>query len=118
MLSSVHVWILFKQRFLNALIGTILPKRFVTVVVTPFGSFIQTGQDDVLNTKNLPAVVDGMRKICAIQSTLLGNVSSTSSVAPSPTPTSGGPFTKETEKTKRVIAYTLGVVVLMGLFGF
>lgn len=118
MLSSVHVWILFKQRFLNALIGTILPNRFVTVVVTPFGSFIQTGQDDVLNTKNLPAVVDGMRKICAIQSTLLGNVSSTSSVAPSPTPTSGGPFMKETEKIKRVIAYTLGVVVLMGLFGF
>lgn len=40
-------------------------------------SFIQTNQSDVLDTPNLPNVVDGMRKICALESTLLGNVSET-----------------------------------------
>ena len=59
-----------------------------------------------------------MRKICAIQSTLLGGANATTSAVPSPTATSGVLFVKETENIKRVIAYTLGVVVVMGLFGF
>jgi len=36
--------------------------------------FEQTNQTALLNTTNVPAVVDGMRKICALESTLLGGV--------------------------------------------
>ncbi|KAK7688681.1 hypothetical protein QCA50_008219 [Cerrena zonata] len=55
--------------------------------------FIKTNQSDVLNTPDLPGVVSGMRQICALESTLLGNVSVTdgevngSSTVATPTPT-------------------------------
>ncbi|KAF8999862.1 hypothetical protein BDQ17DRAFT_1308365 [Cyathus striatus] len=39
--------------------------------------FIKTGQEDILSTTDLPSVLSGMRKICGIESTLLGNVSAT-----------------------------------------
>jgi len=49
--------------------------------------FTRTNQSQVLNTPNLPAVVDGMRKVCAIASTLLGNVSvSNGDATPAPSP--------------------------------
>jgi hypothetical protein len=35
-------------------------------------SFVQTNQSQVLDAKDLPSVLDGMRRICAIKSTLLG----------------------------------------------
>jgi len=37
--------------------------------------FIKTDQEDLLNSKDLPSVVEGMRRICAMESVLLGNVS-------------------------------------------
>lgn len=60
--------------------------------------FIKTNQTDVLNcnAQDLPGVLAGMRRICSLASTLLGNVSesngevtsATSSPAPSPTTSS------------------------------
>ncbi|KAF8181080.1 hypothetical protein BJ912DRAFT_854950, partial [Pholiota molesta] len=49
--------------------------------------FIQTNQEDVLNVPNLPSLVNNTRQICALESTLLGNVSDVNSA---PTPTSEG----------------------------
>ena len=37
-------------------------------------SFQQTNQTALLNTTDAPAVVDGMRKVCALAGTLLGGV--------------------------------------------
>ncbi|KAF8644035.1 hypothetical protein AX16_008751 [Volvariella volvacea WC 439] len=54
--------------------------------------FIRTNQTDVLETPDLPEVLEGMRRVCAIQSTLFGNVSGANGeVTPSPTPTSNAP---------------------------
>jgi len=55
--------------------------------------FVATNQSDILNTPDLPSVVDGMRKVCALSSSLLGGVATadgevtpTTSIAP-PAPT-------------------------------
>lgn len=90
------VWIRFKLCFPNASTGvyTALNKIFGQFLNSP-ASFIRTNQSEVLNTPNLPAVVDGMRKICALESTLLGNVSESNGevtpagTTPPATPTSG-----------------------------
>ncbi|PBK69361.1 hypothetical protein ARMSODRAFT_886342, partial [Armillaria solidipes] len=37
--------------------------------------FQATNQTDILEGNDLPSIVSGMRKICALESTLLGNVS-------------------------------------------
>ncbi|KAF5375388.1 hypothetical protein D9615_007944 [Tricholomella constricta] len=57
--------------------------------------FIKTNQEQVLdyNTEDLPGILDGMRRICALQSSLLGNVSEangevTPVAPPPPKPTS------------------------------
>ncbi|RDB17753.1 hypothetical protein Hypma_001079 [Hypsizygus marmoreus] len=57
--------------------------------------FIQTNQSEVLNynTQDLPGIVSGMRKICGLESSLLGNVSETNgevthTTTAAPTPTS------------------------------
>jgi len=54
--------------------------------------FEKTNQTNFLNSQDLPAVVSGIRSICAIASTLVGNVSGadnettpTAGVAPTPT---------------------------------
>ncbi|KAL1746587.1 hypothetical protein HDZ31DRAFT_72770 [Schizophyllum fasciatum] len=57
--------------------------------------FVKTNQSNVLDAPNLPDVVDGMRKVCALSSALLGNVSSTNNEsatthAPSPTSNAAG----------------------------
>ena len=57
-------------------------------------SFIQTNQTELLNcnTEDLPGVIKGMRQVCALQSTLFGNVSygnGEATPSPSPSPTSG-----------------------------
>lgn len=38
-------------------------------------SFQQTNQTDVLNITNLPSILSGIKEICSLESTLLGNVS-------------------------------------------
>ncbi|KII90081.1 hypothetical protein PLICRDRAFT_108554 [Plicaturopsis crispa FD-325 SS-3] len=55
--------------------------------------FSQTNQTDVLQTPNLPAVVDGMRKICSIESSLLGGAATADGEA---TPTSTTAVAKST----------------------
>ncbi|OSD00035.1 WD40 repeat-like protein [Trametes coccinea BRFM310] len=60
--------------------------------------FIQTNQTQFLNSSNLPGVVDGIRKICALESSLLGGVATadgevtptTSLVVPIATGTTSG----------------------------
>ncbi|KAI0072305.1 hypothetical protein K474DRAFT_1605370 [Panus rudis PR-1116 ss-1] len=58
--------------------------------------FIKTNQSDVLNTPDLPGIVNGMRQICAIESTLLGNVSVTDGEV---TPSSSSPIATPTAST-------------------
>ncbi|KAK0200750.1 hypothetical protein DFS33DRAFT_1265915 [Desarmillaria ectypa] len=66
--------------------------------------FQATNQTDILEGNDLPSIVSGMRKICALESTLLGNVSesngevtvsasasSTSSASTSTSPSSATP---------------------------
>ncbi|PFH48848.1 hypothetical protein AMATHDRAFT_64528 [Amanita thiersii Skay4041] len=58
--------------------------------------FIKTNQSDILNTPDLPDLVSNIRSICAVASTILGNVSAANGetnttggvVVPSPTQTS------------------------------
>ncbi|KAF9555736.1 hypothetical protein CPC08DRAFT_120764 [Agrocybe pediades] len=56
--------------------------------------FIQTNQTDVLDTSDLPGIVGDIRRICALSSTLLGNVSgadaSLTATTNTPVPTSTG----------------------------
>lgn len=42
-----------------------------------FSSFIQTGQEAVIMGHDLPAVVEGVRRVCALSSSLLGNITAT-----------------------------------------
>ncbi|CDO68759.1 hypothetical protein BN946_scf184989.g25 [Trametes cinnabarina] len=44
------------------------------LILVRMHSFIQTNQTQFLNSSNLPGVVDGIRKICALESSLLGGV--------------------------------------------
>jgi len=55
--------------------------------------FEKTNQTDVLNSPDLPSVVNGLRQVCAVASSIFGNVSDSngettpSNLAASPTPT-------------------------------
>ena len=51
-------------------------KLYQLIVSIYLCSFQRTNQTDVLNTDDLPSVVSGMRQICALQSSLLGDVRS------------------------------------------
>jgi hypothetical protein len=86
---------LSNQSSLNVLTGTHLISHG-RLANSDNSSFLRTGQEDVLTAKSqdLPAVVNGMRKICAMASTLLGGaVTANGEVTPTttvigPTPTS------------------------------
>jgi hypothetical protein len=69
----------------------------------------------VLNTPNLPAVVDGMRQVCAMASVLLGNVSvangPTSTMAPAPTSAA-----TRLNSMSGVTPLSIGVVILVFVF--
>jgi len=77
--------------------------------------FIRTGQQNVLNNTNLPSIVSDIRNICALQSTLLGNVTDTNS---NPPPTSSGSLTREVGLLIGTMISILGVVFANGWFGF
>jgi len=56
--------------------------------------FVRTNQTDVLEAPSLPDILEGMRRICAMQSVFFGNVSFangevTATPGPSPTPNAG-----------------------------
>ncbi|EPQ55926.1 hypothetical protein GLOTRDRAFT_76143 [Gloeophyllum trabeum ATCC 11539] len=81
--------------------------------------FTKTNQTDVLNTPDLPAVVSGMRNVCALESTLLGNVSNVdgettpSSSAPAPTSsTSGGDSSLNPAVNEKLLWMTLAILGL------
>jgi hypothetical protein len=95
MLSSVHAQTHSRQFSLSALIGTLRPCYLLRLISSDHISFLRTGQEDVLtaSTDDLPAVLSGMRNVCAIASTLLGGAvtangeitPTASSVVPIPT---------------------------------
>jgi len=102
--------------------NAIIPRWGNLRIIT--SSFVKTGQDDVINSNNLPGIIDGMRKICALQSTLLGNVSGANgyftTTAPVPAPTASSSRGLFVERYALTIGYTLlfmGVGVSMGLPG-
>jgi len=78
-------------------------------------SFIRTGQQNVLNNANLPTIMDDIKKICALESTLLGNVTNVNS---NPSPTSGGSFTRDVGLLIGTVTSILGVFLANGWLGF
>lgn len=89
-------------------------------------SFQQTNQTSLLNTPNAPAVVDGMRKVCALASTLLGGVAYTDGEAtptssvylpPSATATASGARAVVNEPVGLILV-VLGAVLVMLAQGF
>ena len=74
-------------------------------------SFIQTNQTDVLNTPNLPSLVDNIRTVCSFTSTVLSNKTTSSSV-PAPTQTSGAVAGIHFEVTM----FVGGLIALVALF--
>ncbi|RPD63369.1 hypothetical protein L226DRAFT_559309 [Lentinus tigrinus ALCF2SS1-7] len=82
--------------------------------------FIQTNQTQFLNSSDLPAVVDGMRKICALESTLLGGVATadgevtpTSSLAAATPTSSNAAVPLSSSWNVFVLAMLLGVVATL-----
>ncbi|EKM78428.1 hypothetical protein AGABI1DRAFT_114712 [Agaricus bisporus var. burnettii JB137-S8] len=81
--------------------------------------FIKTGQEDILNTPDLPGVVEGMRNVCAVASSLLRNVSATngestpSDNVPPPSPTNSAPA----QILERILMTTVTAVFII-LTGF
>ena len=80
-----------------------------------FCSFTKTNQSDVLDTPDLPALVDDIRHICGLESALLGGAASANGELPSttssPTPTPTG----ATQASHPMLALSL---IMTGLFGF
>lgn len=79
-------------------------------------SFIKTNQSQVLNydTQNLPGIISGMRKVCALQSTLLGNVSESDGEV-TPAPTSPAPAPTSGAANNKVVWGSVVALVLLGL---
>ncbi|KAF9458696.1 hypothetical protein BDZ94DRAFT_1200700 [Collybia nuda] len=79
--------------------------------------FIRTNQSEVLNTPDLPAVVDGMRNICAIQSTLLGNVSESNGDV---TPAAPMPTSRATSRSNHVLwgSFITSLLVILSIITF
>ena len=85
-------------------------------------SFVKTGQDDVIICPDLPAVVSGVRKICAIESTLLGNVTATNNASAhatsTPTSSSTAQFLERKDSvTLGTTVAIIGVAFFMGCLG-
>ena len=102
----------FKRHSRNALIGPHahhMSKR--EYALTRNVSFIQTNQTDVLNTPNLPSLVDNIRTVCSFTSTVLSNKTTSSSV-PAPTQTSGAVAGIHFEVTM----FVGGLIALVALF--
>ncbi|ESK93286.1 hypothetical protein Moror_14549 [Moniliophthora roreri MCA 2997] len=75
--------------------------------------FVRTNQTEVLEAPSLPDVVQGMRKICALQSTLLGGVASANGEIPSVT--TAAPVPTETNSDIRVKPGLVLTVVVAAL---
>lgn len=99
------------------LVRVISSAGLLSIILLPckICSFIRTGQQDVLSNANLPSIVSDIRNICALQSTLLGNVTDTNS---NPPPTSSGSLTREVGLLIGTMISILGIVFANGWFGF
>jgi len=79
--------------------------------------FTLTNQTDVLQAQNLPSVLDGMRKICALESTLLGGVAGTNSQLVSQSPISVAPSATGAAKAQRSLPNGVWSEGILGLLG-
>jgi hypothetical protein len=77
-------------------------------------SFIQTGQEDVIMGHDLPTVVEGVRRICAVSSTLLGNVTEANN-APANAPPPGNSALPIPLDGKAVLLRSMFVSVVLSL---
>jgi len=76
--------------------------------------FIRTGQEAVIMGHDLPAMVEGVREICAVASTLLGNVTDANN-APDPTPTPSS--TAPPHSAQRLALLLAGLSALIAFVG-
>lgn len=120
MLSNVHARKLSKLYSPNASIGALYHSLIINLTYRNF-SFVKTGQDDVIDSNNLPAILEGMRNICGLESTLLGNVSgangyfnsTTTTSLPTPTASASGDLFLQHQDLTRF----MGLALFMGIFG-
>jgi hypothetical protein len=110
MLSNAPARVRFKRHSRNALIGAHVHRSKGGYELTRNVSFIQTNQTDVLNTPNLPSLVENIRTVCSFTSTVLSNKTTSSSVA-APTQKSGA----EARIHFEVIMFVGGLMALVGL---
>ncbi|KAJ3997487.1 hypothetical protein F5050DRAFT_1416914 [Lentinula boryana] len=78
--------------------------------------FEQTNQTDVLGAPDLPSVLQGMRNICALESTLLGSAAATDGELPSSTgtsTTSAATATSNSQARSLVLSITEMVLALL-----
>lgn len=113
--SNQNVKVIFNPGAFVDVIKCACVDTFQSVFPQCVDCFMRTGQENVLNTPNLPAVVDGMRKVCAIESALLGNVSAVNgettpgASAPAPLPTGNAAAPVQIQSTIALLAAVLGV---------
>lgn len=111
-LANVSMIIFNPGAFINV-IQCACTDTFQSVFPQCADCFQKTNQSDVLDAPDLPSVVSGMRNICALASTLFGNVSGvdneTTSTTASPAPTTSA---NAAAPLLKYIHSTLGVGLL------
>ncbi|EAU87790.1 hypothetical protein CC1G_09409 [Coprinopsis cinerea okayama7 len=70
--------------------------------------FLRTGQERVIMGEDLPSVVEGIRRICAVASTLVGNVTDSNNAPPPPVAEGTG------TRTVQAVSFT-SVLLVAGL---
>ncbi|KAJ3904690.1 hypothetical protein F5879DRAFT_801187 [Lentinula edodes] len=85
--------IIFNPGAFIAVIQCSCTETFQSVFPQCVDCFEQTNQTDVLGAPDLPSVLQGMRNICALESTLLGSAAATDGELPSSTGASAIPTT-------------------------
>jgi hypothetical protein len=82
-------------------------------------SFLQTGQESLLNAQpqDLPGVVDGMRKICSLESALLGNVSNVDNETSTATNLSSVPTINSGLAAGRSASQTILLLIITTIIG-
>ncbi|KAJ4491030.1 hypothetical protein C8R41DRAFT_766314 [Lentinula lateritia] len=85
--------IIFNPGAFIAVIQCSCTETFQSVFPQCVDCFEQTNQTDVLGSADLPSVLQGMRNICALESTLLGSAAATDGELPSSTGASAIPTT-------------------------
>ncbi|KDQ55964.1 hypothetical protein JAAARDRAFT_36754 [Jaapia argillacea MUCL 33604] len=109
--------VIFNPGAFIAVIKCACTDTFQSVFPQCVDCFIQTNQSDILSTPNLPAVVSGMRQVCALESTLLGGVA-TADGEVTPTSTGAAPTSTSTSSAKLGSIVQPGwIYMLLGMGG-